>query len=69
MPLKIILLTGIVTTGKIVGSILLTTDELLRVEELAVSASPHLIDHSGFKINKHCTGDMLPSTSLTEERC
>jgi hypothetical protein len=56
-----------VTTGKVVGSILLATDELLRVEELAVSASPHLINHSGLKINKHGTRDMLPSTSLTEE--
>ena len=67
MPLKIRLLTGVVTTSKVVGSILLATDELLRVEELAVSASPHLINHSGLEINKHGTGDMLPSTSLTEE--
>jgi hypothetical protein len=63
----IMLLTGVVTTGKVVGSILLAADELLRVEELAVSASPHLIDHSGLKVNKHSTGDVLPSTSLTEE--
>jgi len=56
-----------VTTGKVVGSILLAADELLRVEELAVSASPHLINHSGLKVNKHSTGDMLPSPSLTEE--
>jgi hypothetical protein len=56
-----------VATGKVVSSILLAADELLRVEELAVSASPHLINHSGLKINKHSTGDMLPSTSLTEK--
>jgi hypothetical protein len=56
-----------VTTGKVVGCILLATDELLRVEELAVSASPHLIDDSWLKVNKHSTGDMLPSASLTEE--
>jgi hypothetical protein len=67
MPLKIGLLTGVVTMSKVVGGILHATDELLMVEELAVSASPHLINHSGLKINKHGTGDMLPSTSLTEE--
>jgi hypothetical protein len=65
--IKFRLLTGVVTTGKVVGCILLATDELLRVEELAVSASPHLINHSGLKINEHSTGDMLPSASLTEE--
>ena len=64
---KFRLLTGVVTTGKVVGSILLAADELLRVEELAVSASPHLINHSGLKVNKHSSGDMLPSPSLTEE--
>ena len=64
---KFRLLTGVVTTGKVVGSILLAADELLRVEELAVSASPHLINHSGLKVNKYSTGDVLPSASLTEE--
>jgi hypothetical protein len=56
-----------VTTGKVVGCILLATDELLRVEELAVSTGPHLIDHSGLKVNKDSAGNMLPSTSLAEE--
>jgi len=56
-----------VATGEVVGSILLATDELLRVEELAVSASPHFINHSGLKVNKYSTGDVLPSASLTEE--
>ena len=55
------------TTGKVVGCILLATNELLRVKELAVSASPHLINHSGLEINKDSTGNMLPSTSLAEE--
>lgn len=59
--------TCVVATGKIVGSILLATNKLLRVEELAVSTSPHLINHCWFKINKDGTRDMLPSTSLTEK--
>ena len=61
------LITGIVSTGKVVGSILLAADELLGVEELTVGSSPHLINHSGFKIDKDSTGYMLSSTSLTEE--
>ncbi|MDD0717170.1 hypothetical protein PS013_24000, partial [Shigella sonnei] len=40
---------------------------LLRMEELAIGASPHLIDDSGLKVNKNSTGDVLPSASLTEE--
>jgi hypothetical protein len=56
-----------VTTSEVVGCILLATDELLRMEELAIGASPHLIDDSGLKVNKNSTGDVLPSASLTEE--
>jgi hypothetical protein len=59
--------TCVVATSEVVGSILLATDELLRVEELAVSTSPNLINHSWLKINKDSTRDMLPSTGLTEE--
>jgi len=50
-----------VTTGEVVGCILLATDELLWVEELAVGASPHLIDDSGLKVNKHSTGTCFPA--------
>jgi hypothetical protein len=34
---------------------------------MIVGASPHLVDDSGLKVNKHSTGDVLPSASLTEE--
>ena len=34
---------GVVTTGIVVGSILLASDQLLRVEELTVGACTHLI--------------------------
>ena len=61
------IITGIVATGKVVGSILLAADELLWVEELAVGSSPNLINHSGFKINKDSTRDMLSSASLAKE--
>jgi hypothetical protein len=55
------------TTGKIVGSIFLATDELFRVEELAVSSGPHFINDSGLKVNKDSTRDVLPSTSFAEK--
>ena len=61
------MITCIVATGEVVGSILLATDELLRVEKLTVHASAHLIDHSGFKINEDCTRHILPCASLAEE--
>ena len=61
------MVTGIVATGKVVGSIFLAADELFWVEELAVSTSPHFINDSGLKINKDSTRDVLPSTSFTEK--
>ena len=38
-----LLADGVVSTGVVVGSILLSSDQLLRVEQLAVSARAHLI--------------------------
>ena len=38
-----LLADGVVTAGIVVGSILLTSDQLLRVEQLAIDTSPHLI--------------------------
>ena len=40
---------GVVPAGKVVGGILLAADQLLRVEQLAVGAGAHLIDHSGLR--------------------
>ena len=54
-------------TGKVVGSIFLATDELLRVEKLAVCSGPHFIDDSGLEIDKDGTRDVLSGTSFTEE--
>jgi hypothetical protein len=60
-------LTGIVSTGKIVGSVFLATDELFRVEKLAVSSGSDFINDSGLKIYKDGTWDVLPRTSFTEK--
>merc|ERR1712061_146188 len=58
---------GVVTTGEVVGGILLTRDELLGVEELSVGAGTNLIDDGGLEIEEDSAGDVLASTSLGEE--
>jgi len=62
-----LLTNGVVTTGEVVGGILLTRDELLRVEELSVGSGSDLIDNGGLEIEEDASGDVLTSTSLGEE--
>jgi len=54
-------------TGEIVGGVFLTGDQLLWVEQLTVSASADLIDHSWLQVHEHATRHVLASTSLGEE--
>ena len=58
---------GVVTTGIVVGSIFLASDELFRVEELAVGSHSDLVNDSWLKINKDSPGDMLASSCLSKE--
>jgi len=58
---------GVVTSGEVVGGILLSGDELLGVEELSVGSGSDLIDNGGLEIEEDGTGDVLASTSLGEE--
>ena len=62
-----LLTDGVVTTGVVVGGILLTGDDLLRVEQLAVGSGADLIGHGGLEVNEDATGDVLSGTSLREE--
>ena len=55
------------TTGEVVGCVLLAADELLGVEELAVGAGAHLVDHGGLEIDEDSTGHVLACSSLAEE--
>ena len=48
-------------------SILFSSDELLRMEELSVSSKPHLIDNSWLEINKNSPGNMFSGSSFREE--
>ena len=58
---------GVVTTSVVVGSILLSSDELFRMEKLSVCSSPHFINDCGFQVEEDSTGDVLSRSSLTEE--
>jgi len=62
-----LLTDGVVTTGEVVGGILLTGDELLWVEELSVGTSADLIDDGWLEIEEDASWDVLSSTSLGEE--
>jgi len=55
------------STGEVVGGILLSGDELLGVEQLSVSSGTDLIDDSGLEIEEDSAGDVLAGTSLGEE--
>ena len=44
------------TTGEVVGGILLTGDQLLGVEQLTVGTGADLIDHGGLQIDEHGAG-------------
>ena len=58
---------GVVTTGVVVGSIFLTRDQLLRVEQLAVGSHANRIKDGGLEIEVHHARDVLARTSLREE--
>ena len=62
-----LLTDGVVTTGEVVGGVLLTRDELLWVEELSVGAGSDLIDNGRLEIEEDSAGDVLASTGLREE--
>jgi len=62
-----LLTDGVVTTGEVVGGILLTGDELLWVEELSVGTSADLIDNGWLEIEEDASWDVLAGTSLGEE--
>jgi len=62
-----LLADSVVATGVVVGSILLTRDDLLRMVQLTISSSADLIAHSRLKIDKDTTRNVLTSTGLREE--
>merc|ERR1719163_598052 len=63
-----LLADGVVATGEVVRGILLTGDQLLRVEKLTVSTSADLIDHRRLQVDEDAARDVLAGTRLGEER-
>ena len=59
-----LLANGVMSSGIVVGSVLLSSNKLLRVEELAVGSSADLIDDGWLQINKDSPGNMLAGASL-----
>ncbi|KAJ8530535.1 hypothetical protein ON010_g14376 [Phytophthora cinnamomi] len=58
---------GVVATRVVVGGVLLARDDLLRVVELAVGASAHLVTDAGLEVDEHSARHVLASAGLGEE--
>merc|ERR1719220_813902 len=58
---------GVVSSGVVVGCVLLSVDQLLRVVQLTVCSASGLIDDGGLQIDEDCPWDVLASASLREE--
>ena len=62
-----LLTNGVVSSGEVVGGILLSGDELLWVEELSVGSGSDLIDNGWLEIEEDASWDVLSSSGLGEE--
>src|SRR5690242_1436912 len=58
---------GVVTTGVVVSSIFLSSNQLFRVEELSVGSSSNFVDYGRFEIEENTSRNVFASTSLREE--
>merc|ERR1719420_422988 len=57
----------VVAASEVVSGILLTRDQLLRVEQLTVRTSADLIDHRRLQVDEDAARDVLAGTRLGEE--
>ena len=62
-----LLANGVVTSGVVVGGVLLAIDQLLRMVELTVGSNSGLVDDSWLQVNEDSSWDMLSASSLREE--
>jgi hypothetical protein len=58
---------GVVTTSVVVSGILLSGDELFRVEQLSVSSSSYFINDGRLQINKDSAGHVLSGSGFAEK--
>jgi phosphoribosylformylglycinamidine (FGAM) synthase-like amidotransferase family enzyme len=61
------LTNGVVTTGIVIGSILFTRDQLLRVIKLSVSTSSDFVEWSWLKIKENSSRNAFTGTSFREK--
>lgn len=66
-PIQDFLANGVVTTGIVVGGVLLATDQQLRVEQLSVVTSTDLIDRAGVQVDKDRSGHVFAGAGLGED--
>ena len=62
-----LLTNGVMSSGEVVGGVLLSGDELLWMEELSVGSSSNLVNDGWLKIEHDSSWDVLTGTSLGEE--
>merc|ERR1711957_628778 len=55
------------SSGEVVGGVLLSGEPFLRGEQLSVGSGTDLIDDGGLEIEEDGSGDVLAGTSLGEE--
>ena len=58
---------GVVAASVVVGCILLSGDELFRVEELSVGSGPDLVDDGRFEVDEDGPGHVLAGAGLGEK--
>ena len=63
----LLLSDGVVAPGVVVGSVLLASDQLLRVKELPIGPHLDLVHHGGLQIHEDRPGHMLTRARLREE--
>ena len=57
--LDLLLPNGVMTSCIVVGSILLASYQLFRVEQLSVCSNPDLIHYRGLQVHKHRSRNMF----------
>ena len=62
-----LLSNGVVTPGVVVGGVLLSIDELLRMVKLTVSSNSSLVNDSWLQVYKDSSWNMFSTSSLREE--
>ena len=62
-----LLADGVVAPGVVVGSVLLSVDQLLRMVKLTVSSNSGLVNDSWLQVNEDSSWNMLSASGLGEE--